>query len=68
MSNSCKLLFTLYAIYFVGEVVVLVSQKSKTPRGRVILHGELLYMCKEIISEFESFMYLVDEIVTRKNF
>ena len=23
-------------------------------------------MCREIISEFESFMYLIDEIVTRK--
>ena len=50
-----------------GEIVALVSQKPNNPRGRVMLYGELLYICKEIISEFESFMYLIDEIVTRKN-
>ena len=34
----------------------------------IILYGELLYMCRELISELESFMYLIDEIVTRKIF
>ena len=32
----------------------------------VIWYGELLYTCNEIISEFERFMYFMDEIVIRK--
>ena len=50
-----------------GEVVALVSQYLKIPKGKVILYGELLYTCKEIISEFEFFMYFMDDMVTRKN-
>ena len=52
------MLFTLYATSFVGEVVALVSQFPRSPRGRVILHGELLYTCREIMSEFEFFTFL----------
>ena len=33
----------------------------------MILYGELLYTCREIISEIEFFMYFMDEIVTLKN-
>ena len=61
------MLFTLYATSFVGKIIALVSQKPKNPRGRVILYGELLYTYKEIMSDFESFIYFIDEIVTRKN-
>ena len=50
-----------------GETVALVSQKPKIPSGKVILYGELFYMYREIVPELESFMYLMDEIVTRKN-
>ena len=65
--NSCNILFTQYATPFVGEVVEFVSQNHKSPRGRVILYGELMYTCREIMSEFEFFMYFMDKIVTRKN-
>ena len=50
-----------------GEVVALVSQYPRSPKSKVILYGEILYTCREMISEFELFMYLMDEIVTRKN-
>ena len=49
-----------------GEAVAIVSQYPKSPKGNVIWYGELLYTCKEIISEFECFMYFMDKIVTRK--
>ena len=49
-----------------GEVVALVSQYPRSPKSRVILYGELLYTCREMISEFEFFMYFMDEIVTLK--
>ena len=66
MSSSCKIIFIRYALTFVGEVVALVSQKPSRPRDKFILYGELLYTSREITSEFEFFMYLVDETVTRK--
>ena len=50
-----------------GEIVALVSQYSKSPKSKVILYGELLYTCREIISELEFFMYFMDEMVTLKN-
>ena len=50
-----------------GEVVAFVSQYPKSFSGSVILFGEFLYTCREIMSEFEFFMYFEDEIVTRKN-
>ena len=67
ISNSCNLLFTLYATSFVGEVFALVSQYPRSPRGRVIFYGKLLYTCREILSEMEFFKYFMDEIVTLKN-
>ena len=45
ISNSCNILFTLYATSFVGEVVLLVSQYPRSPRGRGILCVELLCTC-----------------------
>ena len=56
----------MYATSFVLEMVALVSQYPKSPKGKVILYGELLYTCREIISEFEFFMCFMDEIVTLK--
>ena len=50
-----------------GEIVAFNSKIPKIPRGNVILYGELLYACKEIVSEFVYFVCLIDEIVTRKN-
>ena len=50
-----------------GEVVALVSQYPKSPKGKVILYGELLYFCREKISEFEFFMYFMDEMVNLTN-
>ena len=47
-----------------GEVV---SQYPRSPKGKVILYGELLYTGREMKSEFELFMYFMDEIVTLKN-
>ena len=67
MSSSCNIIFTLYATSFVGEVVALVSQYPRSPKGRVILFDELLYTCREIISEFYFFMCFNDEIVSLKN-
>ena len=67
MSSSCKIIFTLYETSFVGEAVALLSQYPKSPKGKVILYGELLYTCREIISEFEFFIYFMDETVTLKN-
>ena len=66
ISNSCNIIFTLYTTSFV-EVVALVSQYPRRPRGRVILYGEFLYTGREIMSEFEFFIYFMDEIVTLKN-
>ena len=34
---------------------------------RIAKYGELLFQSKEIISEFERFLYFMDEIVTRTN-
>ena len=51
-----------------GEVVALVSQYPRNPKGRVILYGELLDTCREITSEFEFFIFFMDEIVTVKKF
>ena len=50
-----------------GEVKAFVSQYPKSPKGSVIWYNELLYTCNEIISEFECFIYFMDEIVIRKN-
>ena len=61
------MLLTRYATSSVGEVVAFVSQYSRSPKGNVIWYGELLYTCREIVSEFECFMYFMDEIITRKN-
>ena len=36
-----------------GEVVAVVSQYPKSPKDKVILYGELLYTCREIMSEFD---------------
>ena len=66
MSSSCNTLLTRYATSFVGEVVAFVSQYPKSPRGNVIWYGEILGTCNEIISEFECFMYFMDEIVIQK--
>ena len=66
MSNSCNILFTLYATSIVGEVVALVSQYPRSPRGRVILYGKLFYKCGEKMSELEFFMYFMNEIVPLK--
>ena len=66
MSNNCIILLTRYATSFVGEVVAFVSQYPKSPKGSVICYGELLYTCNEIISEFNCFMYFMDEIVIHK--
>ena len=49
-----------------GEVVAFVPQYPKSPKGSVIWYGELLYTCSEKISEFECFIYFMDEIVIRK--
>ena len=67
MSSSCNILFTLYATSFVGEIVALVSQYPRSPKNRVNLNGEIFYTCRKIISEFEFFMYFMDEIVTLKS-
>ena len=67
ISNNFKILFTLYATSNVGKVVAFVSQKPRSPRDNVILYGSFLYICSEIISEFVFFVFLMDEIVTRKN-
>ena len=53
-------------LFFAGEFVALVSQDPRSPKGRVILYGEKLYTCREMISEFEFFMNFMDEIVTLK--
>ena len=45
ISNSCNILFTLYATSFVGEVIALILQHRKFSKGRVILYGKLLYTC-----------------------
>ena len=66
MSISCNILLTLFATSFVGEVVAFVSQYHKSPRGNVILYGELLHTCSEMVSEFEFFMFFMDENVIRK--
>ena len=50
-----------------GEVVAFVSQYPKNPKSSVIWYGELLYTCYEIISEFECFMYFMDDIMILKN-
>ena len=47
-------------------MVALVSQYHRSPKNRVILNGEKLYNCREMISELEFFMYFMDEIVTLK--
>ena len=67
MSSSYNIILTLYATSFVGEVVAFVSQYPKSYRGNVIWYGKLLYTRNEIISEFEFFMYFMDEYVYRKN-
>ena len=67
MSSNFKMLFTLYAISTVGEIFAFVPQYPKSPRGNVVLYGEFLYTCKEIISEYAFVEHLIDEIVTRKS-
>ena len=67
MSSNCNILLTRYATSFVGKYMAFVSQYPKSLEGNVIWYGELLYTCNEIISEFECFMYFMDEIVIRKN-
>ena len=44
MSNNCNILFTLYAISLIGEIVAFVSQYPKSPKGSVILFGVLLLL------------------------
>ena len=51
-----------------GEIVAVVSQYSKSPRASVILYGELLNTCKEIISNFVFFVCLIDEVWYSKGF
>ena len=67
MSSYFNILLTRYATSFVGKFVAFVSQYPKSPRGIVIWYCELFYTCNEIISEFECFMYFMDETVIRKN-
>ena len=67
MSSSCNIMFTLYATSFVEGIVALVSHYPRSRKSRVVLNGEILYTCREMISEFEFFMYFMDEIVTLKN-
>ena len=65
---NLKMLFTLYVVFTVGEIVALVSQFSKSPKGNILLYGELMYTYKELhASELAYFLYLIDEIVTRKS-
>ena len=63
MSSNCSILLTRYATLFVGKVVAFASQYPMSPRGNIIWYGELLYTCNEIISEFECFMYFIDEVI-----
>ena len=42
ISSSCRMLFTLKILPFIGEMVAIVWQYPKSPRGNVILNGELL--------------------------
>ena len=65
MGSKCRILFTLNALYSVGEIVTFVSKCPTSPRGNLILYSELLYTCKEIMSESVSFVYLIDQIVTK---
>ena len=51
ISNNSTMLFALYAASTVGKIVALISRYPKSSKGNVILYGELLYTCKEIISE-----------------
>ena len=66
MSSNCNILFTRYATSFVGKVMAFVSEYPKSPRGNVNWYGEFLYTCYEKISEFECFMYFMDEIIIPK--
>ena len=61
------MLFNLNDLSSVGWIVSFVSQYPKKPRGNVVLYGEFLYTSRDIMSEFVSFAYLMDEIVTPKN-
>ena len=49
------MLFTLNALSSVGWIYAFVWQNPKTSRGNVILYDELLYTCRNIMSEFVSF-------------
>ena len=68
MSNSCKIFLTRYVTSFMDEVVAFVSQYPKNPKGSVIWYGELLNTYNEVISEFECFMYFMDEDATLKTY
>ena len=50
-----------------GEIVALFNKYFKSFRSDDVFYEEVLYMCREIVSEFEFFMCLIVEIVTRKN-
>ena len=45
--------------FFVGEIVALVLKHPKSTRENVISYRELLYTCKEIISDFVFFGCLI---------
>ena len=61
------MLFTLNDLSSVGWIVSYVSQYPKRPRGNVVFYGEFLYTSRDFMSEFVSFAYLLDEMVTPKN-
>ena len=68
MSSNCNILLTRDATSFVNEVVAFVSQYPKSSKCSVIWYGDWLYTCNEILSEFECFIYFMDEIVILKKF
>ena len=63
---SCYIILTRCATSIVRGVVALFSQYPRSQLGSVILYGEVLYICREIISEFEFFLSFMEETVTRK--
>ena len=67
MSSNCSILLARYATSFVGKIVAFLSQYPKSPKSSDIWYGELLYTCNQIISEFDCFIYFMDEVVIRKN-
>ena len=52
-----------------GEFVALVLKHPKSTRENVVIsYRELLYTCKEILSDFVFFGCLIDEIVNQNDY